>query len=409
MLFELVVTSGPDKGIQYPLPEGKTVVVGRGQEAVLQLTDPRVSRKHFVIEVSDGKIELLNAGGSGGTTVNSETVETRELQPGDVIGLGDSELKLILPESACQTTMAPTTGPAQDSKLTSDYNLSTLIGSTIHNYEVQRELARGNSGAVFLCRDLKQDRDIALKVLWSEISTDQQEMQRFIRAMKTMYPIRHPNLVQIYNAGTTGPYAWVALEYVDGESLTKVIERIGTVGMLDWQYGFRVAVQVARGLEAAYEHNIVHRNVTPENILVRAEDKVIKLGDMMLAKALESTKSEQITRLGQLVGELAYAPPERTNSSLDIDSRSDLYSLGATIYALLTGRPPFKGESLPTLISKIRNDQPASPKDFQLSISDMFEGVVLRLMAKNPDDRFQTPTELLYDLKRVGKFEGITI
>ena len=202
---------------------------------------------------------------------------------------------------------------------------------------------------------------------------------------------------------------WVAMEYVEGEDLTKVIERIGTAGMLDWQFGYRVAVQIGRALAAAYEHGIVHRNITPQNILYSPDEKVCKLGDLMLAKSLELNPAEQITRPGQLIGEIAYLAPERTGGEQEIDCRSDIYGLGATVYALLTGRPTFEANSLPELIRKIREEEPEKPKTYQLSIADMFEGVVMRMLSKRPEDRFQSPDALLQDLERIGKFQGITI
>jgi serine/threonine-protein kinase len=227
--------------------------------------------------------------------------------------------------------------------------------------------------------------------------------------MKTMLPIRHPNIVQLYAAGKTGPYCWLAMEYVEGESLASVIPRIGTAGMLDWRYAFRVAVHIARALEAACEHDIVHRNITPANILIRASDKVAKLGDLMLAKALAGSLARQITRAGELVGDLLYLPPERTRSQAEVDCRSDIYSLGATLYALLTGRPPFEGHSAPELIKKIREDDAEPPKKYQLSIPDLFEGVVLQMLAKRPDDRHETPRQLLKDLDRVARYQGIQV
>jgi serine/threonine-protein kinase len=199
------------------------------------------------------------------------------------------------------------------------------------------------------------------------------------------------------------------MEYVEGESLTDVIARIGTLGMLDWQYAFRVAVHIARALEAAAGHDIIHRNVTPANILVRASDKTAKLGDLMLAKAMSGTLARQVTRPGQLVGDVLYMSPERTRSEAEVDGRSDIYSLGATVYAVLTGRPPFEGSSLPEIVTRIRQAQPEKPKKYQLSVPDLFEGVVLRMLAKRPEDRFQTPTDLLKDLERVGRYQGMSL
>ena len=167
--------------------------------------------------------------------------------------------------------------------------------------------------------------------------------------MKTMLPIRHPNIVRLYNAGKKGPVCWAAMEFIEGESLTKVIDRIGIQGMLDWHEVFRLAVQIGRALQEASEHKIIHRNVTPTNILRRTSDKTCLLGDLMLAKGLEGTTAQQITQPGQLIGDLAYMSPERTQPDAVADCRSDLYGLGATLYALLAGavaKPP-AAEALP--------------------------------------------------------------
>jgi len=234
-------------------------------------------------------------------------------------------------------------------------------------------------------------------------------MQRFVRAMKTMLPVRHANLVTILGAGKTGPFCWIAMDYIDGESLTKVIQRIGVAGMLDWKNAFRVAVDIARALDYAHSQAIIHRNVTPPNILLRKSDKAALLGDLMLAKALEGSLAQNLTKPGELLGDVAYMAPERTRGTSDIDGRADLYGLGATVYAVLTGRPPFSGDALADVIAKIRSAEPEKPKKYQLSIPDMFQGAVLKLLAKRPQDRYQSAAELLKDLERVGKFAGVAV
>jgi len=181
-------------------------------------------------------------------------------------------------------------------------------------------------------------------------------------------------------------------------------------GMLDWRYALRVAIHIGRALAFAQEHSIIHRNITPQNIMVQNSDKLAKLGDLMLAKALEGTNAEQITRPGELVGDVHYMSPERTRGNADeVDGRSDIYSLGATTYALLTGRPPFEGGSLVETITKIRQAEPVKPTKFQLTIPGLLEGTVLRMLAKRPADRFQTAAEMLTDLERVAKYQGLTL
>src|SRR5439155_14045036 len=165
-----------------------------------------------------------------------------------------------------------------------------------------------------------------------------------------------------------------------------------------WREVWRVAMHVGQALDEAAAQKIIHRNVTPANILRRKSDKACLLGDLMLAKALEGTLSQQITRPGQLIGDVPYMSPERTRDAATVDCRSDLYGLGATLYALLTGRPPFAGDSLPELVRKVRSDEPQPPKEFQLSINDKFPDVVLQLLTKRPDDRVATAADLLKDL-----------
>ena len=398
--LQLVVTQGPDTGRTFSLEDGTALLVGRGQDATAQLTDPHCSRSHFQLQVQDDQILLKDLGSRSGTIVNSTAVDEKRLGPGDVIQIGQTQLRVEGPGMADQTVAISDTDIVSGS-------LDSMVGQKIHHYEIESVISRGATSIVFRARDTEKDRVVALKVLLPEISTDEEEMQRFIRAMKTMHPIKHTNIIRILNAGKTGNHVWVALEYVDGESVAAMIQRIGSVGMLDWRHAFRVCLHIARALEEAAEHQIVHRNITPENILVTKEGGVAKLGDMMLAKALEGTKAEQITRPGQLVGPIPFMPPERTTGANEADCRSDIYSLGATVYALLTGRPPVEGSSLPDLIMKIRDEEPVKPKEFQLAIDDMFEGIVMRMLAKRPDERFQHPSNLVKELERIAKFQNL--
>ncbi len=398
--LKLVIISGPDAGRSFALEDGAALTVGRGQDTNAQLTDPHCSRQHFQLQVAEGKILLKDLGSSSGTHVNGSPASETRVGPGDVVQIGQTQLRIEGPGMA-EHTVAAQAPPAAGG------GGAALVGTQIHHYEVTKVLSQGSTSVVLLARDSEKNRDVALKVLLPELATDEEEMQRFIRAMKTMHPIRHPNIIRIYNAGKTNDHVWVAMEYVDGESVAAMIERIGTVGMLDWRDAFRVCVHIARALNEAFEHKIIHRNITPENILVRSEDKVAKLGDMMLAKALEGTKVEQITQPGQLIGPIPFMPPERTLGSSDVDCRADIYSLGATVYALLTGRPPVEGGNLPELIMKIRDETPQRPKEFQLAIDDMFEGVVLRMLEKRPEERFQEPADLVKELERIAQFQNL--
>ena len=401
MPAQLAVTSGPDQGKLFPLAVGQTMQVGRSQATTIRLTDPAVSRVHFELEIGENQVVLHNISGQG-TLVNGQPAVELALKTGDVIRIGNSELRFMGKEESA--TIAPVEAP-----LSANEPLSNLAGKSLAYFLVEEVVARGNSGIVFRALDTRHNQAVALKVLEPAFSKNEEEMQRFVRAMKTMLPVRHPNLVSILGAGKTGPFCWIAMDYIEGESLTKVIQRIGVAGMLDWRHAFRVAVDIARALDYAHGQSIIHRNVTPQNILLRKSDKVALLGDLMLAKALEGTLARHVTKPGELLGDVAYMSPEQTRGATDIDGRADLYGLGATVYAVLTGRPPFTGDAMADVVAKIRNSEPEKPKKYQLSIPDMFQGAVLKLLAKRPQDRYQTAAELLKDLERVGKFAGVAV
>jgi len=263
---------------------------------------------------------------------------------------------------------------------------------------------------VFLATDTETKQRVAIKALTPDLANSDEQKERFVRAMKTMLPIKHPNIIRLLQAGKNGPFCWAAMEFVDGENLAQVIDRIGVEGMLDWRDVWRVAMHIGRALQAAEENKIIHRNVTPTNILRRKSDKVSLLGDLMLAKAIEGNLAAQVTRPGQMIGDLPYMSPERTRDGAQVDGRSDLYGLGATMYALLTGRPPYESNSLLELVKQIRSDQPPPPpKQFQLSIADKFQDVVMQLLAKRPEDRYSSPGAMIKELLWVGKLNNLTI
>ena len=170
---------------------------------------------------------------------------------------------------------------------------------------------------------------------------------------------------------------------------------------------WNVAIDMAHALNTAHENKIVHRNVTPKNILRRDSDKACLLGDLMLAKALEGTLALDVTSPGQILGELNYLAPERTRGDAELDIRSDLYGLGATCYALLTGRPPVSGSSIVDVIKNVRDQKPEPPKKFQLSVNELFQDLIMTLVEKDPDARVQTPAKLISELLRIGKFNGL--
>lgn len=429
MQLQIHVSDGPDRGKRFVIDSGHELLVGRGLQSQTQLTDPSVSRKHCRIHFQAGRATLVDCGSGTGTLLNGSNIVEALLTPGDRITVGDSVLTVAIPVGDNDRTLAPRrnsvlaasaavvamgAAPKVVTELNGKRNLSHLLGSTLHKFRLATTHVRGNTGTIFRAQHVETEQLVAVKVLWPDITASEEQRHRFVRAMKTMRAIKHPHIVRILTAGITElgatgeNFCWFAMEFVDGFSLKQLVKRDGTAGMLDWEHAFRIAVQMARALEVAFEQSIVHRNITPENILVPRQSPHAKLADLMLAKALDGALGEQITRQGELLGDVVYMSPERTRGE-DIDHRADMYSLGATLYFAITGQAPFESASLPELIGRIQDEEPLPPKTFQLSVNDAFQEVVLRLLAKSPTNRFEHPTKLLAELTRIGKFAGIEV
>jgi serine/threonine protein kinase len=419
---QLEIIDGPDAGRAIPFADGQTLLIGRGPNTASKLSDKYTSRSHCQIEVQEGVLTLSDLGGAGGTSVNGALITGKHvLAPGDVIGIGMTKLRVhgsptdtertirkapavSVPPNLVPAPPSPTVPPAP--ALPEDASL--LSGLTLADYKVGPVLAYGSTAVVYKAATVADNQTVALKVFHAGFGHNDEAKKRFLRCARTVLNLRHPHIIRIDQAGETGNFCWMAMEFFEGgESLAKVIQRIGIANILDWRYGLRIAVHVARGLEFAQKHKIVHRNITPGSVLYRGSDRFAKLGDLMLAKTLTEEDAGRVTSKGSLVGDIEYMSPERLFGEAEIDGRSDLYELGATVYALLTGKPPITGKSPKEGIESFQKNQPIPPKRVQLSIPDRFEAIVLQMLARKPADRFQTPADLLAALEKVAKMEGV--
>ena len=402
MKLRLNVIAGPDRGRIFDIDQGQTLVVGRGDQSDTKINDPSVSRIHFEITHDGQAIKVKDRGSSSGTLIDGKPVQDLEIKTGTVIQAGDSQLRIDPPVGSDATV-----APGVTEQPTRVKPLHELVGIELGPYKLTEIIGKGNSGMVFKAFNAEKDRTAAIKVLTPQFTSNDEQRQRFVRAMKTMLPVKDDRIVRLFNAGKTGAYCWAAMDFIDGENLSDEIERIGIDGMMDWKKVWRVAVDICRALMAGYEHKIVHRNVTPTNVLRRKSDGACLLGDFMLAKALEGTLAQQVTQPGEVLGEVPYLAPERTKADAEIDTRSDMYGLGATCYALLTGRPPTSGDSILEMITNVREQIPEPPKKYQLSVNDLFADVVMKLIEKDQDARYDTPSALMKELLKIGKFNNL--
>tara|TARA_Y100001968_G_scaffold328209_1_gene374923 strand:+ start:802 stop:2019 length:1218 start_codon:yes stop_codon:yes gene_type:complete len=401
----ITILNGNNKGRTCDLPLDQPVIVGRDPNCSLRIADPYVSRHHCHFLWNGVAVTIADLQSTGGITIKGQETSHAVIDTNTVVEIGNTQIKLSMEATPEVATAVSTLAPAARS---GRFNFEDLIGSQIQNFEVGPILAAGNNGVVFKARDTNQLEIAALKIFPPEMSVNEEDKQRFVRAMKTMIPVKHPNIVGIINAGIAEGLCWIAMEYVDGEDLAQVIGKLGVNNMLDWKTCWKTAVDVGRGLHAAHHQNIVHRNLTPQNLLRREHDKTVLIGDLAIAKALEGNLAFNVTSPGTVLGDLPYLAPERTKSDAEVDIRGDLYSLGATLYHMLTGKPPIQGDTTAELIQAIRNDVPQMPNELQMSVNVYFQDLVMKLLSKNPISRHQTPLELLNDLKRIGSYANLS-
>lgn len=395
MVGRLLIDRGPDAGRSFPIGRGEVLTLGRGEAADCRLSDPHVSRIHCELRAEPDGVRVIDLGSTTGTRVQGRNVTEHLIRLGEAFFVGKSRLRL---ELAGTGSLSRSQG-----------NIATVTPALGGIFAVGDEVARGQTGVVHRGTDLRNGKAIAVKFLHGTSTESDEQVGRFVRAMTTVVTLRHPNLISVHGAGRSGPRYWIAMEFVPGENLTAVIDRIGSANMLDWRIALKVAAQVARALQAAHARGIVHRNIAPRNILIRKADEVVKLGDLMLARAIEGLNEGSVTRPGELVGSVAYMAPERTFDESASDGRSDLYALGATLYALLTGRPPFQGRSLADTLDQVRSAPPRPPREVHLAVPDLMQSVVLKLLAKRPEDRYASTEPLLSDLGQIAKYHNLNI
>lgn len=395
MSARLVVIAGPNEGQVFPLAHDTKVNLGRGEAAQVRLTDPSVSRIHCAIDYFGGQAVLTDCASKTGVRVNGKPATRHELRPSEVIGIGHTQLRFQVeaPPPAAKPEQKPARHPEE---------LRRLSNTHLSHFEIGDVVAVGNSGVVFRAHDSKEEREVALKVYLPQFAESEEDLQRFIRAVKTMLPLRHPNLVTLLGGGKTGAYCWMSMEFVEGHSLTETIARIGKGGKLDWRPALRVALDIGRGLFYLHDAQIIHRSLTPDNIL-HSKLGVAKLGSLILAKALSGALAKDVTTGGELLGDVRYLAPEQAGGGGAVDGRADIYSLGTLVYALLTGKPPFEGKSPLQTATWILKREPTPPREVDPHIPKPLERTVLRMLAKRPEERYQSAGELLAELEQLPK------
>lgn len=446
----LLVIDGANQGRSFNLPEDGMITIGQSKKSAdIVLHDLFVARVHCELRIKDDNVFVTHLNGDNGTLINGKRIKEQGLQIGDVLRVGNSHLRYeVLPtedgssvaseDDEAAIEVEPEDGEDEyelevveeetESEVTESVEEATadiedpyslphgpmdqllkLEGQVFGRFHIGPLLGRGQTSLVFRALDTKNQQLVALKVISPDFPSVDAELQRFMQALKVLAPLQNPHLPTLFGAGKTGSFCWIAREYVEGESLARLVERLSEGGRLDWTRACRVAIHLGKALEFLHGQRVTHGNITPRNVLIRKSDRLTKLADLMLNRALEGSRLQKAILGKKLLAELTYFAPEQTDPHAPGSSLGDLYAVGTVLYALLTGQPPFTGASPREVLARIREGKVVRPSKLQRGIPAPFEACVLLMMARRPEDRFQTAAEMLDAVQRIAEEHEIEV
>ena len=272
----------------------------------------------------------------------------------------------------------------------------------IPGYEIVSLIGKGGMGEVYRAVKKSSQVDIALKILPEKLSRDRQFVKRFLREANIIVGLDHPNIVRGYEAGKAGGHYYIAMEYVAGNSLAELLDM---VRQLPETYALCIAVQVGEALEHASRRDLLHRDVKPGNILLGPGDHVL-LADFGLARFV-SSDSTRLTQPGMAIGTVSYLSPEQARGEQDIDTRTDVYSLGATLFHTVVGLRPFRGKTPMEILHKVLTEPPPDARAKNPHVSDETSCVIRRALQKEPNKRYDSPGQMVEDMKYILRTQPI--
>ncbi len=381
-------------GIEKSIPT--SIKIPKGFEA----TTEQVSIAGLDVDSESGDSTMMHAdatkaipGASRDFSVNQQTMDSDSSQP------------------ASKASSASISGSNQASGSKSPLGPSTAI-NRLGGYRILKELGAGGMGSVYLAKQLSLDRACALKTIQAKWAQNPRVIARFIREAYAAAQLTHHNVVQIYDLGVDGNTNFFSMELVSGGSLD---DQLKSKGKLPPKLAATLVLQASRGLKFAHDHGMVHRDVKPANLMMTA-DGMVKIADMGLVKTqsadelsaddegevqslvLASARS-QVTAIGSSMGTPAYMSPEQSADATNVDKRADIYSLGCTFYALLTGKPPFEGNTMLEVITKHRVEKIVRPERIISGLPSVLGDMIEKMTAKKPEDRYQDLDELIHELE----------
>ncbi len=278
-----------------------------------------------------------------------------------------------------------------------------MPGDQIDSFILEESIGVGGMGAVFRAQDTKLDRHVALKILPPEQSKDSEVVQRFYQEGRAAARLDHENIARVFTIGHDGPIHFIAFEYIEGTTIRQRVEQGGPLSVSE---AINYTLQIASALVHASERGVVHRDIKPSNIIVSHQGRA-KLVDMGLARRFERGGDDGLTQSGMTLGTFDYISPEQARDPRDVDVRSDLYSLGCTLFHMLTGRPPFPDGTVLQKLIQHQEETPPSVRALNPHVPVELANVLSKLMAKERERRYQTPEQLVRDLLLIAGSLGL--
>ena len=272
-----------------------------------------------------------------------------------------------------------------------------LEGKILGNrYEIIEKVGNGGMATVYRAEDKVLKRNVAVKVLKDEFTTDEEFIKRFEIEAQSAARLTHPNIVSIYDVGSEDNLYYIVMELIRGKTLKEII--VEERGPLPWKWSVNVAIQIASALEMAHKNNIVHRDIKPHNIII-TEDGIAKVTDFGIAKAVSNST---ITAFGTTIGSVHYFSPEHARGGFT-DAKSDLYSLGVVMYEMVTGKVPFDADTPVSVALKHMQEEPEEPIEVNPNVPVAVNKIIMKAMQKDTTLRYQSATEMLRDLRKALK------
>ena len=272
-----------------------------------------------------------------------------------------------------------------------------LEGKILGNrYEIIEKVGNGGMATVYRAEDKVLKRNVAVKVLKDEFTTDEEFIKRFEIEAQSAARLTHPNIVSIYDVGSEDNLYYIVMELIRGKTLKEII--VEEKGPLPWKWSINVAIQIASALEMAHKNNIIHRDIKPHNIII-TEDGIAKVTDFGIAKAVSNST---ITAFGTTIGSVHYFSPEHARGGFT-DAKSDLYSLGVVMYEMVTGRVPFDADTPVSVALKHMQEEPEEPIELNPNLPSAVNRIIMKALKKDTTLRYQSATDMLADLRQALK------